>query len=140
MAEIAAAESTAQLTRYLAARDDFYRAGVANPKRLHGVATDPEYIKLLMAVGSMRPAHVKITGQYVHALGHPRVFGAYVLIDDCEDRSGVKRLKNGKPASPDKINGDLAPNPLLHTYRLIRARDDGAWKVSEFYLTWDKPC
>jgi hypothetical protein len=133
--------ATEQLLRYLNIRDNSVRVGRVNVHRLAKVSTGSRFLNVQEYLIGQRRDGVKVTGRYVHTLGEPRDFDAYILIDDCEDRGRVKRRVDGEVVRPDMtVNGTPAPNPLLYHYRLIRVDGKGPWKVSEFGLSWDKPC
>jgi hypothetical protein len=133
--------ATEQLLRYLDAQEDFERAGKVNVRRLAKVSTGSRFLNVQEFVIGLRRDGVKVTGRYVHRLGEPRDFNGYIQIDDCEDRAGIRVRENGKLKTPVmRVNGTPAPNPLMYHYKLIRVDGKGPWKVSEFGLSWDKPC
>jgi hypothetical protein len=133
--------ATEQLLRYLNIRDNSFRAGKVNLRRLARVATGDKFLEIPTNVAEDRRDGVRLTGRYVHILGEPRDFNAYIQIDDCEDRGGIKRRSHDKLLTTDlTVNGDPAPNPMMYHYKLIRVDGKGPWKVSEYDLTWDKPC
>ena len=123
-------KAVAQLTAYLEVRDDALRAATIDFKRLNKVATGEEYLNLQQNVSAIKRSGSKVTGEYVHTLGEPRSRGAYILVIDCEDRSGVERTKDGKPV-PDPVgpDGEAVPNPLPIEYKLVKQK--ARWLVSE---------
>lgn len=125
-----AEKAAAQLQRYLDVRDDALRAATIDFKRLNKVATGPVFLNIQQNVSAIERSGSKLTGNYVHTLAEPRDRGAYVLIIDCEDRSGVEQTKDGKPV-PDPVgpDGKPVPNPLPIEYKLVKEK--GRWLVSE---------
>jgi hypothetical protein len=124
-------KAAAQLTAYLDVRDDFYRQATIDFKRLNKVATGSEFLNVQQHVSAIERSGGKVTGEYVHTLGEPRDRGAYILIIDCEDRSGVERTNKAgqlvpEPTGPD---GKPVPNPLPIEYTLVKEK--GRWLVSE---------
>lgn len=123
-------KASAQLTAYLEVRDDALRAATIDFKRLNKVATGEVFLSVQQNVSAIERSGSKLTGQYVHTLAAPRGRGAYVLIIDCEDRSGIEQTKDGKPV-PDEVgpDGRPVPNPLPIEYKLVKEK--GRWLVSE---------
>ncbi|MGE9809556.1 hypothetical protein [Janibacter sp. G1551] len=122
-------KAAAQLAAYLGVRDDALRAATIDFKRLNKVATGDEFLNIQQNVSAIERSGSKVTGEYVHTLGEPRSRGSYILIVDCEDRSGVERTKDGKPV-PEPIgpDGKAVPNPLPIEYKLVKQK--GRWLVS----------
>lgn len=125
-----AEKAAAQLTAFLDVRDDALRAATIDFKRLNKVATGEVFLSVQQNVSAIERSGSKLTGEYVHTLGEPRDRGAYVLIIDCEDRSGVEQTKGGKPVPPPVgPDGKPVPNPLPIEYKLVKEK--GRWLVSE---------
>lgn len=133
-------KAAAQLTTYLDVRDDFYRQATIDFKRLNPVATGREFLNVQQHVSAIERSGGKVTGEYVHTLGEPRDRGAYILIIDCEDRSGVVNTnKEGKPVpEPKDPEGNPLRNPIPIEYKLVKEK--GRWLVSEANWLWDEPC
>lgn len=133
-------KAAAQLTGYLQARDDFYRAATIDFKRLNKVATGDEFLQVQAAVADLDLYNIKVTGQYGHTLAEPRRRSdSMIIITDCEDRKDVvERNKDGKRVKHKDPNGDPLRNPLPVEYTLIK--DKGAWKVSNSDVKWDQSC
>lgn len=129
-----------QLAKYLDVRDLAYRKRDINFRTLNPVATGDEFLQLQHVVASMMNENVTVTGQSRHTLTEPRNRGASILIIDCEDRSNVTWKNDGAVRQPDFTNpkGDPLRNPAPVEYTLVK--DEGAWKVSDSDLLWDKPC
>lgn len=123
-------KAAAQLTNYLDVRDDALRAATIDFKRLNKVATGREFLNLQQNVSAIERSGSKLTGEYVHTLGESRDRGAYILIIDCEDRSGVEQTKDGRPVpEPVGPDGKPVPNPLPIEYKLVKEK--GRWLVSD---------
>ncbi len=119
-----------QLTNYLDVRDDALRAATIDFKRLNKVATGREFLNLQQNVSAIERSGSKLTGEYVHTLGESRDRGAYILVIDCEDRSGVEQTKDGRPVpEPVGPDGKPVPNPLPIEYKLVKEK--GRWLVSD---------
>mgnify|MGYP005994022537 FL=1 len=133
-------KAAAQLTKYLEARDDFYRAVTIDFKRLNPVATGDEFLKIQEDVVTLKRYDIKVTGEYVHTLAEPsRRSDSMILIIDCEDRRDVvERNKDGKKIKHTDPNGDPLRNPVPIEYTVVR--DKGAWKVSNSDVKWDQSC
>lgn len=129
-----------QLTSYLDARDDFYRAGKIDFKRLNKVAADDEYLQVQAAVIDLDQYDIEVNGQYVHTLSEPRPRSdSMIIITDCEDRTGVtERNKDGKRIEHTDPNGDPLRNPVPVEYTLVLNK--GAWKVADSDIKWDQRC
>ena len=132
-------KALAQLEDYLDVRDDALRAAKIDFKRLNQVATGKEFLSIQQIVSATERSGGKWTGEYVHTLSEPRDRGAYMLITDCEDRSGVEQTKDGKPV-PDPVgpDGEPVPNPLPIDYTLVKEK--GRWLVSEKNGRLDESC
>lgn len=133
-------KAAAQLTKYLEVRDDFYRAGTIDFKRLNPVATGDEFLQIQGAVVDLEKYDIKVTGEYVHTLAEPRRrTDSTILIVDCEDRTNVvERNKAGKQIKHTDPNGDPLRNPVAVEYTVVR--DKGTWKVSDSDIKWDQSC
>ena len=133
-------KASAQLTRYLAARDDFYREVTIDFKRLNPVATGDEFLQIQAAVVDLKRYDIKVTGEYGHSLAEPRRrTDSTFLIIDCEDRTDVvERNKDGKPIKHKDPNGDPLRNPVPVEYTVVL--DKGKWKVSNSDIKWDQSC
>lgn len=123
-------KAAAQLTAFLDVRDAALRAATIDLKRLNKVATGEVFLSVQQNVSAIERSGSKLTGEYVHTLAEPHDRGSYILIIDCEDRSGVEQTKGGKPV-PDPVgpDGKLVPNPLPIEYKLVKEK--GRWLVSE---------
>lgn len=123
-------KAAAQLANYLDVRDDALRAATIDLKLLNEVATGREFLNLQQNVSAIERSGSKLTGEYVHTLGESRDRGAYILIVDCEDRSGVEQTKAGRPVpEPVGPDGKPVPNPLPIEYKLVKEK--GRWLVSD---------
>ncbi|HEY9565461.1 MAG TPA: DUF3558 domain-containing protein [Nocardioides sp.] len=133
-------KAAAQLQTYLDVRDDAFRAATIEFKRLNKVATGREFLNVQQNVSGIERSGSKVTGEYVHTLGEPRQRAAdQILIIDCEDRTGVKRTKDGKPVPEQKDpEGNPLRNPVPIEYELILEK--GHWLVTSSDVMWDEPC
>jgi hypothetical protein len=133
-------KAAAQLTKYLDVRDDAFRAATIDFKRLNQVATGREFLNVQQNVSGIDRSGSKVTGEYVHTLGDPRRRSdSMILIIDCEDRSGVKRTKDGKPVPEQKDpEGNPLRNPVPIEYELVMEK--GRWLVTSSNVLWDEPC
>lgn len=133
-------KAAAQLTAYLDVRDDALRAATIDFKRLNKVATGSEFLNIQQNVSATERSGGKLTGEYVHTLDEPRDRGAYILIIDCEDRSGVTRTNKAGQVVPDPIgpDGKPVPNPLPIEYTLVKQK--GRWLVSEQNVLLEESC
>jgi len=124
-------KALAQLEAYLDVRDDAYRAGTINFKRLNKVATGNEFLLLQQVVAEHSSAGFTISGNYVHALGEPNQRSdTTVQVTDCEDASGVEFLTSaGKPVKD--LGPDNRPLPEKRSVRYTVSREKGRWLVSE---------
>ena len=133
-------KAAAQLTKYLDVRDDAFRAATIEFKRLNQVATGREFLNVQQNVSGIERSGSKVTGKYVHTLSEPRQRADdLILITDCEDRTGVKRTKDGKPV-PEQKNPEGNPlrNPVPIEYELVLEK--GRWLVASSNVLWDEPC
>jgi len=133
-------KAAAQLTKYLDVRDDAFRAATIEFKRLNQVATGREFLNVQQNVSGIERSGSKVTGEYVHTLSEPRQRADdLILITDCEDRTGVKRTKDGKPV-PEQKNPEGNPlrNPVPIEYELVLEK--GRWLVASSNVLWDEPC
>ena len=132
-------KAAAQLAMYLEVRDLAYRKRDINFKALNPVATGEEFLQLQHTVASMMNENVTVTGEYAHTLDEPRNRGTSILIIDCEDRTGVKRTKDGKPVPEQKDpEGNPLRNPVPIEYELVLEK--GRWLVTSSNVLWDEPC
>lgn len=133
-------KAAAQLTKYLDVRDDAFRAATIDFKRLNPVATGREFLNVQQNVSGIERSGSKVTGEYVHTLGEPgRRSDSMILIIDCEDRTGVKRTKDGKPVPEQKDpEGNPLRNPVPIEYELVLEK--GRWLVASSNVLWDEPC
>ena len=133
-------KAAAQLTRYLDVRDDAFRAATIEFKRLNKVATGREFLNVQQNVSGIERSGSKVTGEYVHTLSEPRQRADdLILITDCEDRTGVKRTKDGKPVPEQKDpKGNPLRNPVPIEYELVLEK--GRWLVTSSNVLWDEPC
>lgn len=133
-------KAAAQLTRYLDVRDDAFRAATVEFKRLNKVATGREFLNVQQNVSGIERSGSKVTGEYVHTFGEPRRRSdSTILIIDCEDRTGVKRTKDGKPVPDQKDpQGNPLRNPVPIEYELVLEK--GRWLVASSNVLWDEPC
>ncbi|MGE0341436.1 MAG: hypothetical protein AB7O86_00025 [Porticoccaceae bacterium] len=133
-------KAAAQLTKYLDVRDDAFRAATIDFKRLNPVATGREFLNVQQNVSGIERSGSKVTGEYVHTLGEPRRRSdSMILIIDCEDRTGVKRTKDGKPVPEQKDpEGNPLRNPVPIEYELVLEK--GRWLVASSNVLWDEPC
>jgi hypothetical protein len=133
-------KAAAQLTKYLDARDDFYREVTIDFKRLNPVATGDEFLQIQAAVVDLKRYDIKVTGEYVHTLAEPRRrTDSTFLITDCEDRTGVvERNKDGKQIKHKAPDGNPLRNPVPVEYTVVL--DKGTWKVSNSDIKWDQSC
>lgn len=131
-------KALAQLMAYLDVRDDALRAATIDFKRLSRVATGREFLNIQQNVSAVETSGSKVTGNYVHTIGEPNDRGAYVLITDCEDRSAVKRTKNGRPVPESDPEGKPLRNPLPIDYELVET--NGRWLVARSNIRWDESC
>lgn len=134
------AKAAAQLEAYLDVRDDAFRAATIEFKRLNKVATGREFLNVQQNVSGIERSGSKVTGEYVHTLGEPRQRTAdLILIIDCEDRTGVKRTKDGNPVPEQKDpEGNPLRNPVPIEYELVMEK--GRWLVASSDVLWDEPC
>lgn len=133
-------KAAAQLTKYLDVRDDAFRAATIEFKRLNKVATGREFLNVQQNVSGIERSGSKVTGEYVHTLSEPRQRADdLILITDCEDRTGVKRTKDGKPVPEQKDpEGNPLRNPVPIEYELVL--ENGRWLVASSNVLWDEPC
>jgi hypothetical protein len=133
-------KAAAQLTKYLDVRDDAFRAATIEFKRLNKVATGREFLNVQQNVSGIERSGSKVTGEYVHTLGEPRQRADdLILIIDCEDRTGVKRTKDGQPVPEQKDpEGNPLRNPVPIEYELVLEK--GRWLVTSSNVLWDQPC
>ena len=133
-------KAAAQLVAYLDVRDDAFRAATIEFKRLNKVATGREFLNVQQNVSGIERSGSKVTGEYVHTLGEPRQRADdQILITDCEDRTAVKRTKDGKPVPEQKDpDGNPLRNPVPIEYELVL--DKGRWLVTSSNVLWDEPC
>lgn len=133
-------KAAAQLTKYLDVRDDAFRAATIDFKRLNPVATGREFLNVQQNVSGIERSGSRVTGEYVHTLGEPRRRSdSMILIINCEDRTGVKRTKDGKPVPEQKDpEGNPLRNPVPIEYELVLEK--GRWLVASSNVLWDEPC
>ncbi len=133
-------KAAAQLVAYLDVRDDAFRAATIEFKRLNKVATGREFLNVQQNVSGIERSGSKVTGEYVHTLGEPsQRADDLILITDCEDRTAVKRTKDGKPVPDQKDpEGNPLRNPVPIEYELVL--DKGRWLVTSSNVLWDEPC
>ena len=133
-------KAAAQLTKYLDVSDDAFRAATIDFKRLNPVATGREFLNVQQNVSGIERSGSKVTGEYVHTLDEPRRRSdSMILIIDCENRTGVKRTKDGKPVPEQKDpEGNPLRNPVPIEYELVLEK--GRWLVASSNVLWDEPC
>lgn len=133
-------KAASQLAEYLEVRDDAFRAATIDFERLNKVATGQEFLNVQQNVSGIERSGSKVTGEYVHTLGEPRRrTDRMVLITDCEDRTAVKRTKDGKPVPEQKDpEGKPLRNPVPIEYELVLEK--GRWLVTSSNVLWDEPC
>lgn len=122
-------KAVAQLERYLQVRDDALRAMKVDGKRLDEVAAGQEYLTLQQRVIEYSSNKFTLSGEYAHSLGEPRQrTDSTVLVEDCEDESGVEFLTQaGKPVKRS-LGG--VPIPVARTLRYTLTLTEGHWLVT----------
>jgi hypothetical protein len=125
-----AEEATVALEAYLEFRDEAYRKAEVDLKELAKVATGHQFLSIQAhVVENIQMPGIEFGGEYVHNLQEPTRTSDGFEIVDCEDRSGVTRLRDGEDVSQVYTqDGEPAPEVVAYVYTLIE--EDGQWLVS----------